>query len=197
MTCRSDSEQWKPIPGFEGIYEASNLGRIRTAYGKTTSNSRYPVRVWKQRVLKPKVQTREDGRKDQRVSLWKDGVETTHLVARLVAMSFLSPPLEKLTVNHINGNPMDNRAENLEWATLSENIRHGFETGLYKSAEKAVVLTNDNGDEIQFKSMAEASRYLNRNTGYVSGQIARCSPCYNDHGGRYWARLAGESDAAS
>jgi len=187
-------EIWKPIPGYEGIYEASNLGRIRTANGKTTSNARCPVRVWQQRVLKPKVQTRSSGRKDQRVNLWKDGVESTHLVARLVAMSFLPMPFDKLTVNHINGNPMDNRIENLEWCTLQENIHHAFETGLQKNSEKAVVLESFDGHKLSFKSMAEASRYLGRNHGYVSGQIARCAPCMDECGVKYWATLAEESD---
>lgn len=197
MDCLSNSEEWRAIPGYEGIYEASNLGRIRTANGKTTSNARYPVRVWKQRVLKPKVQERENGRKDQRVSLWKDGEESTQLVARLVAMAFLPAPFDILTVNHINGNPMDNRIENLEWATLSENIRHGFETGLYSAAQKAVVLTREDGREFSFDSMADASRYLKRCNGYVSNNIAKCCPCYDDCGIKYWARLAGDGDAES
>jgi hypothetical protein len=188
-------EIWKPIPGYEGIYEASNLGRIRTANGKTTSNARYPVRVWQQRVLKPKVQTRSNGRKDQRVNLWKDGVESTQLVARLVAMSFLPMPFDKLTVNHINGNPMDNRIENLEWCTIQENIHHAFETGLQKNSEKAVVLESFDGHKLSFKSMAEASRYLERNKGYVSGQIARCAPCMDKCGVKYWASLAEDGDA--
>ena len=133
MDCRSEIEEWRAIPGYEGLYEASNLGRIRTAFGKTTASARFPVRVWKQRVLKPKVQTRSSGRKDERVSLWKNGEENTLLVARLVAMSFLPLPEEKLTVNHINGNSMDNRVENLEWCTIGDNIRHAFETGLQKN----------------------------------------------------------------
>jgi len=197
MDCLSNAEEWRAIPGYEGIYEASNLGRIRTANGKTTSNARYSVRVWKQRVLKPKIEQRENGRKDERVSLWKDGVESTQLVARLVAMAFLPVPLDKLTVNHINGNPMDNRIENLEWVTLSENIHHGFETGLYKATQKSVVLTREDGLEVGFESMAEASRYLCRNAGYVSGQIARCSPCYDNRNVKYWARLAEGGDIAS
>lgn len=54
-------------------------------------------------------------------------------MARLVAMTWCEGYKEGLTVNHINGNPMDNRAENLEWITRAENIRHGFKVGLYKN----------------------------------------------------------------
>ena len=197
MDCPSEMEVWKAIPGYEGLYEASNKGRIRTAFGKTTSSARFPVRVWKQRVLKPKVQKQENGRVDERVSLWKDGKERTQLVARLVAMAFIPMPFEKLTVNHINGNSMDNRIENLEWCTLHENITHGFETGLYKEVQKAVVLTSSDGCEIYFGSMSEASRYLNRNHGYVSSAIAKGCPCFDNLGVKYWARLAEEGDAPS
>lgn len=185
MDSRSKTETWKPIPGYEGIYEASNLGRIRTADGKTTSNARFPVRVWEQRVLKPKIQTRENGRKDQRVNLWKDGEESTQLVARLVAMAFLPIPYDKMTVNHINGNPMDNRIENLEWCTIGENIRHGFATGLYKSSQKAVVLEDKDGNQIRFKSMSDANKYLGRCHSYVSEAISRCHYCYDIKGERY------------
>lgn len=195
--CPSETEVWMPIPGYEGIYEASNLGRIRTANGKTTSSARFPVRVWKQRVLKPKVQARRSGRQDQRVNLWKDGEENTFLVSRLVAMAFLPAPYDKLTVNHINGNPMDNRVENLEWCTLKENVQHAFSTGLQEKSEKAVVLISTDGHELSFQSMSEASRYLNRNHGYVSGQIARCAPCYDDGGAKYWARLAKDGENPS
>jgi hypothetical protein len=112
-------------------------------------------------------------------------------------MSFLPTPYDKLTVNHINGNPMDNRIENLEWCTLRENIQHAFATGLQKSSEKAVVLESFDGHELSFKSMAEASRYLERNKGYVSGRIARCAPCMDRCGVKYWARLAEDGDAES
>lgn len=185
MDFLSRPETWKPIPGYEGIYEASNLGRIRTAEGKTTSNARFPVRVWEQRILKPKIQTRKNGRKDQRVNLWKDGVESTQLVARLVAMAFLPFPYEKMTVNHINGNPMDNRIENLEWCTIGENIQHGFATGLYKSSQKAVVLEDKDGNQIRFKSMADANKYLGRGHSYVSEAISRCHYCYDIKGKKY------------
>ena len=190
-----DTEVWKAIPGYEGIYEASNLGRIRTAFGKTTSCERYPVRVWKQRVLKPKVHARKnDGKKDQRVSLYKDGEDKTCLVARLVAMTFIPVPFDKLTVNHKNGNPMDNRIENLEWVTLEENIRHGFETGQYKSSQKSVELVNTKiGETIRFKSMNDASRYLGKGSGYVSNNIAKGRACYGDDGKKYWPRLVSEA----
>ena len=188
MICHSETEIWKQIPGYEGLYEASSNGRIRTSEGKTTSSSRYPNRVWKQRILKPKVFTRKSGMQEQRVSLWKDGVERSLLVSRLVAMTFLDVPIEKLTVNHINGNPMDNRIENLEWSTLKENIQHGFRTGLYNSTLKPVILCNtEDLSEREFRSMSDADRFLGKKPGYTSLRISRGHCCYDMNGSRYKA----------
>lgn len=184
-----DVEVWKPIPGYEGIYEASNLGKIRSAFGKTTVDKNGVKKVWEQRELKPKVGKRKSGKKDKRVSLWKNGEESTQLVARLVAMAFLDIPYDKLTVNHINGNTMDNRIENLEWVTLAENIQHGFATGLYKSSQKAVVLEDKDGNQMRFESMADASKYLGRSHSYVSEVISGCHYCYDIKGERYTVAL--------
>jgi len=195
---RSDAEVWKPIPGYEGIYEASSQGRIRTAEGKTTYTERHGVRSWQQRILKQKWRNRKSsGKADARVCLWKDGEEKTFLVARLVAMSFLPAPYDKLTVNHIDGDTANNNISNLEWVTVSENNRLGFQTGLFKAVQKAVILTDSNGCDHYFASMADASRYLERNVHYVSEAIARCTPCRDISGNKYWARLVEECDAES
>ena len=98
------SENWKAIPGYEGLYEASTLGRIRTAEGKTTSSRRFFKRVWKQRILKGRA-----------VSLWKDGKEKDWLVARLVAMTWIDGYCEGMTVNHKDRNRFNNNIDNLEW----------------------------------------------------------------------------------
>ena len=164
-------EIWKPIPGYEGLYEASTSGRIRSAEGKTTSSARFQKRVWKQRILKPKIATNAYGRTDERVSLWKDGEEKTLLVSRLIAMTFYPMPYDKLTVNHINGNPMDNRIENLEWVTLKENIQHGYNTGLYDGVKKRVILIDEEGSKYHFDTMTEASKFLNKNKSYISNVI--------------------------
>lgn len=192
----SEIEVWKPIPGYEGLYEASSQGRIRTAEGKTTSSARFERRVWQQRIIKQKWRDRKNGEKaDARVCLWKDGEEKTFLVARLVAMSFLPAPFDKLTVNHINGDTRNNSIENLEWVTLAENNKLGFQTGLFSAIEKPVILTQENGYEHYFASMADASRYLEKNTGYVSCAIARGYFCYDQMGNKYRARIARDGEA--
>ena len=165
-------EEWKPIPGYEGIYEASNLGRIRTAPGKTTDSVRHGTRHWCVRVLKTKQQS-PPKRTDERVTLWKNKTPYSHLVSRLVASAWLRPPKEKETVNHINGDYHDNRSENLEWVSRSENVRLGFEIGLYDSFQKLVWLVDDKGYEMGFRSYSKASRYLGRTNGYISNALKR------------------------
>ena len=128
-------EDWKDIPGYEGLYQASTLGRIRTCDGKVTSSARFPRRVWKQRVMKQKLCTNRKGRSDYRVELWSGKLHRTWLVSRLVAMTWCDGYHDGWTVNHINGDPLDNRSENLEWLSHGDNIRHGFANGLYPQAK--------------------------------------------------------------
>ena len=161
-------EQWKPIPGYEGLYDASNLGNIRSTPGKITSNAQYDRRVWNTRVMKLKWKARDCGKKDARVCLWKDGKEHTHLVARLVALTWCDGYSAGMTVNHIDGDTENNHPENLEWVTIEENVRHAFDTGLCSSFQYPVMLIDKQGEEISFRSMAEASRFLGHNDKYIS-----------------------------
>lgn len=178
-------EHWKPIFGYEGIYEASDLGRIRTAEGKTTKNTRFPVRKWKQRVLRAKTEIRKNGKhSDLRVNLWKDGKEKTLLVSRLVAMTWCQGFEEGMTVNHKDGNPLNNKPDNLEWISLKENIRHSFETGIATN-QKQIKLISSDGDIKSFPSYAAASRHIGRSNGYVSYCLERNRNIYDVNGNVY------------
>lgn len=163
-------EVWKDIPEYEGIYQASTFGNIRTADGKITSNARYKKRAWKQRNLKFKKSTNKHGRSDYRVELWRNGKKKTLLVARLVALTFVDGYFEGATVNHINGNSLDNSAENLEWVSLSDNIRLAFENGQYHTC-KNIRLVDEYGFYKDFVSYAEAGRYIGRSSGYISNVL--------------------------
>lgn len=162
------AENWKDVVGYEGIYEVSDCGRVRTHKDKTTYTSKHGIRKWKQRYLKDKT---PNGR-DVRVTLWKNGKLKDFLVHRLVAFAFIPIVEGKDCINHIDGNPKNNCIENLEWCNHLENNRHAFETGLMSSCMK-VKLINHLGIEYEFISMSKASRWLGRNSGYISSQLIK------------------------
>lgn len=166
-----EKEIWKDIPRYKG-YQASNLGRIRT-HNKITHTQKHGERHWKNRILHFKPSTSSNSKAKQgigyRVDLWKNGKPKTLLVARLIATTFLEDLIDtKMTVNHKNGNRLDNRVENLEWLSLADNIKYGFENNQYK--QHKTILYNDN-EKYEFRSKALASRFLERNDGYVSSCI--------------------------
>lgn len=172
-------EVWKDIPNYEGIYQASTSGEIRTVDGKITSSKRCEIRHWKSRVLKGRGNNKTTGR---RVSLWKNGKCKDWLVARLVAITFLGNPPENYTVNHKDGNRFNNRVENLEWLSLGDNIRHGFETGLYPQKSVCVF---DGKNTRKFRSYAELDRFLNRCNGYTSMVLKREGTLKDANGNTY------------
>ena len=177
-------EHWRDIPGYEGIYQVSDIGNIRTCEGKTTYTERHGIRKWKQRVIKQKVSKNSHGRADPRVNLWKDGKEKTWLVSRLVGLAWCSGYEEGLTINHINGNHHDNRVGNLEWIPLSENIKKGYETGLFANCQKPVWLIGEE-ECFFFPSMAHASRFLGRSHGYVSEAAKKNNTVRDADGNKY------------
>ena len=167
-------EEWRDIPGYEGIYEASTHGRIRSKAGKTTHSVRNGTRFWKQRILKQKVCQNKRGRWDARVDLWKDGTHKTFLVARLVAMAWVDGYNHEMTVNHRDGHTLNNRADNLEWLSRADNIKQGFEDGLYSTCYQIRLKA---GNMIfHHDSMAEASRSLGRCSGYIHDRLKKGRP---------------------
>lgn len=163
------TEMWKNVVGYEGIYEVSNLGKIRTKEGKQTKTKRHGIRTWKQRELKQK--TDKNGYK--RVGLWKDGKEKTHLVHRIVAEVFLEKIPEKEIINHKNGNPNDNRVENIEWCNYRENLEHAYDNRLNEEAHP-IILFNIKTKEIKyFNSKSKASFFLGKNHGYISNLLMK------------------------
>lgn len=113
-------EQWKEIDGYEGRYLISSFGRVMS---NRIGNKEVPFFV-KNNVLD------SDGYSMVQLSL--RGVRKMHKVHRLVAIHFIPNPLNKPTVNHIDGVKGNNKLDNLEWNTVSENIKHAFKNKLKK-----------------------------------------------------------------
>lgn len=113
---------WKPIVGYEGLYEVSDSGDVRSV-DRVEKSDVWNLRTRKGRLLRK--QTKRSGYDS--VNLYKGGHMKTYLVHRLVASAFVPNPNPGLTeVNHKNGNRTDNAASNLEWITHSENVAHSF-----------------------------------------------------------------------
>lgn len=158
-------EIWKDIKGFPG-YQVSNEGRVRS-HDKVTTSARFPERHWKDRIIKQKWQ---NGR--ARVDLWKEnGEHKTLQVHRLMGFAFLGEPTDpSMTINHKDGNPRNNTLDNIEWMTLGDNIRYGFENGQYRT--KMVTIKKDDAEEYHvFNSMRACDRFLGRCSGYTSAAI--------------------------
>lgn len=128
-------EVWKDIPNYKGLYQVSNLGRVKSLKRFRKGNPTLtPV---KERILKSALTNCGY----VRFRLCKNNIFSNLSIHRLVAISFLKNPKKKPQVNHINGIKTDNRVENLEWCTAKENSKHAFKTGL-KSGVKGSLNVN-------------------------------------------------------
>ncbi|QDI90242.1 hypothetical protein EPH95_02860 [Salicibibacter halophilus] len=118
---------WRDIDGYEKYYQVSNTGEVRSK-DREVYNGR-GFRFSKGRILNKSKTTTGYLKVDLRVNGRRKSVK----VHRLVAKAFIENPGNKPNVNHIDGNPINNNADNLEWCTQKENMSHAHETGLVNS----------------------------------------------------------------
>lgn len=114
------TEIWKPIKGYEGFYEVSNTGKVRSLDRVVMTELHPGGKLVKGQVLKNSVTRRYN-----RVNLCVGNVRRKHRVARLVAIAFIPNPYNKTQVNHIDENTLNDAVENLEWCTPKENCNYG------------------------------------------------------------------------
>ena len=151
---------WKDIPNFEGLYQASTGGHIRSlTHIRNNGTGEYKQTG---KVLKLNLKNGY-----LRVRLSKNGVVKTYRVNRLIASTFIENPLNKETVNHINGIKTDNRVENLEWATTKEQAIHrhkilGVPTSDCSACHKANKRKIIRSDGKIYNSIKEAKEDLNK-----------------------------------
>ena len=150
-------EIWKDIKGYEGLYQVSSLGRVKSLSRKTT----------KGKILK---QTRF--RNYLGVILSKNNIKKVRNVHRLVAETFIPNPNNYPQVNHKDENPRNNSVSNLEWCTSSYNINYGNRNNKVSSKLGKRVLCIETG--IIYNSTMDAISALRGFNNYTQGHIADC-----------------------
>lgn len=162
----------KPVPGYEGLYEVSDDGRVFS--------------LVRHRELKPKI----DRYGYKAVTLTKNGKPQYITVHRLVAKAFIPNPFSKRCVNHINEIKTDNRVENLEWVTVKENDNHGTRNSRMSDSKckKPVIQTLPDGTVRYFKGVKDAGRQTGKSHSSIA---AWCKGKFNSAESSNW-RYANE-----
>ena len=160
-----------PIKGYEGLYSISKEGIVRSEQkmkGRTYDNF-VPQKELKQKIT-------NTGRAS--VGLLIGGKKTYYFVHRLVAIQFIPNLENKPQINHIDGNPLNNKVENLEWCTAKENCQHAVRTGLTKGVKgkdrwqsKPILKINLQGKLVKkYESISLACL----EGGYSKGNVIKC-----------------------
>ena len=167
-------EIWKDIKGYEGLYQVSNLGRVKSLE-RIVVDKIGRKRFLKERILKPFT----NHKVYLQVHLYDaNGKKGTLKVHRLVCEAFHENSQNKPEVNHINEDKLDNRACNLEWVTRKENINHGTRNArvgkaVSKALSKSVGQYTRDGKLVKvWQSTIEVKRQLGFSAGNIS-KVAR------------------------
>lgn len=168
-------EIWKDVKGYEGYYQISNLGNLKSV-DREVQHSRGGTRILKGKTIRP-------GKTNwyYLVCLQKHGKRKYTTIHRLIAIAFIPNPENKPFINHINANGFDNRIENLEWCTQSENIKHAYKmgapspkpmlgrTGYDSSTGKEIIQMDMEGNIIKkYGSGMQAAKELNLSQAKIS-----------------------------
>ena len=168
------TEIWKDVVGYKGLYQVSNLGRVKSLPKYDCKGRFHPEKI------KSQV---NNGTGYMVVNLKHDGKQQMRTVHRLVAEHFIPNRLELSEVNHIDGDKTNNCSNNLEWCTRSENVRHAVDTGLHTKFGQRKVLCIELG--LVFDTIKDAELWVGVKGSRISNvcQLKRgCKTC----GGYHW-----------
>lgn len=178
-------EEWKPIEGYEGLYEISNFGRVkRIGRIEYVEGFNGYLRNKKEMILKPKVHNRGY----LQISLYKNNKMKNAYIHRLVAQAFIPNPNNYSSVNHKDEEKTNNHVSNLEWCTIAYNDNYGTRNkrqgekmkGRYNgSTSKQIRCVETN---IVYPSAAEAGRQLNIGYRHISDCcLGKRKKCHGYH----------------
>lgn len=159
------NERWKPIAGYEGIYEISSLGRVKSLPKNFTRNSR--IVNFSERLLTP-----SNSRGYRTIVLTKNGIHKTYAIHRLVALAFIPNPNKYPQVNHKDEDKSNNNVENLEWCTSLYNQNYGT-CQLRKSKSKGVPVIQYSKDGF-FINEYPSLKVAAATNGFQSSPIQNC-----------------------
>ena len=160
------SELWKPVKGYETLYEVSNLGNVRSLDKKV--KNKYGYRYMPSKIMKPY----KNKLGYLQVRLYKDGKNKNCYIHRLVAEAFLPNPNQYKEINHKDENPSNSIATNLEWCDRKYNINYGSHNEKMSLKKSKVVIQMDKNYEPlnAFDSLQQIQKTL----GFSSGNICEC-----------------------
>ena len=174
-------ERWKDIEGFDGAYQVSTWGNVRSV-DRYVSAKNGSKRFSRGKMLKPTLRSGYYS-----VNLSKDGVFKFYNIHLLVARAFIPKPKsdEGLVLNHIDEDPLNNYVENLEWITHKANLNHG--TAILRKSKMIEGLDRDGNIVVQFNKMidADAAGYNRR----VISRIINGKRTNNEFKGLYWRQV--------
>lgn len=175
----SQPEEWRDIEGYEGLYQVSSLGRVRTLpkpmfYGASSNVRNHESAIRAMRIMK----ARKKLNGYLQISLFRNGKPRTFTIHRLVAKTFLPNPHKYPYINHKDEDKSNNTVDNLEWCTPSYNIHYGSAIQKLSKAKtnhpsmsKPVLQFNLDGRFVaEYPSANEAARV----TGVKQGNISSC-----------------------
>lgn len=158
-------EEWKDVKGYEGLYQISNFGRVKSFYTN--------------KILKPAIE--KSGY--NQVSLVKQHKKKKYYIHRLVGLHFINNPSNLNEINHIDGDKSNNGIKNLEWCTRQDNVKHSVN-----------VLHNQLGGTISvvcietketFNSITEAAKHYHRQPTNLSNMLSGKNRC-KTFAGLHW-----------
>jgi hypothetical protein len=160
------TEEWRPVPGYEGRYEVSDLGGLRSLT-RTVRRSHNTVKTLPGRTLSPKI-----GNYGYRVAaLSRDGQQRSHTLHSLIALAFIGPRPDGQHIRHLDGDKLNNRVSNLAYGTALENAADTRRHGAHGNTKRT--------------HCARGHDLNDPNNHIPSYATRRCRACHNERSRRY------------